>query len=314
MILHTGNRTDIPAFYSEWFCNRLREGYVLVRNPYNEKAVTRYELNPQLVDLIVFCTKNPIPLVTHLDELSAFGQLWYVTITPYGKGIEPGVPDKIDVIDAFKKISARCGKDSCIWRYDPIMIHEKYTRDQHLKSFEKMCAALSSFTETCVFSFVELYEKVKKNFPGLREVCADDQRFLAERLSKIAAGYGIRLTLCGQSKISDQELRSYGVDVSGCMTQAVMQRALHTALTVPPHKAPRAECACYLGFDIGAYNSCAHFCRYCYANSDRAKVMQNMRNHNPASPFLIGGALPGDEVHQAVQFSFRNGQNELFSF
>lgn len=312
MILHTGSRTDIPAFFSEWFYNRIREGFVLVRNPYNESAVTRYELTPAVVDLLVFCTKNPAPMLPRLSEISAFGQLWFVTITPYGKGIEPGVPEKQTVIDAFKEISRLVGADAIIWRYDPILLFEKYTISQHLQSFERMCAALSGFTNTCVISFVERYSKVRRNFPDLAEVSRDDQRILCEGLSKIAARHGISITLCGKSLVPRHELAALGIDTTGCMTQSVMERALHAPLELPPHKPPRTECNCYLGFDIGAYNTCAHFCRYCYANYDRTTVLQNLRHHDPASPLLIGTLRPSDTIHQAEQHSFRTGQRRLF--
>ena len=312
MILHTGNRTDIPAFYSEWFYNRIRDGYVLVRNPYNEKSVTRYRLLPEIVDLIVFCTKNPSPMLKDFDLLREFGQLWYVTITAYGKGIEPGVPDKNEVICAFKELSRRTGKDACVWRYDPVLVYEKYTVAQHIRSFEKICVELSGFTDTCVISFVELYEKVKANFPELRAVSIEEQKMLCASFSKIAMDYGMRVKLCGKSLLDDSQLLSYGIDASGCMTESVMEKALHSPINIPAHKPSRKECSCYLGFDIGAYNTCAHFCRYCYANSNREKVLFNMKAHDLLSPFLIGNKKADDEIHDAVQFSFKSGQMEMF--
>ncbi|MDE6413553.1 MAG: DUF1848 domain-containing protein, partial [Eubacterium sp.] len=143
MILQTGMRTDIPAFYSKWFINRIKEGYVLVRNPYNPSAVTKYRIHPNVVDLIAFCTKNPAPMLEHMDVLKPFGQYWFVTITPYGKEIEPNVPDKKQVIADFKTLSKAVGIDSIGWRYDPIFITEKYSLEFHLKVFEKMAKELS---------------------------------------------------------------------------------------------------------------------------------------------------------------------------
>lgn len=120
MIIQTGMRTDIPAFYSEWFVNRIKEGYVLVRNPYNESQVTRYSLSPDFVDLIAFCTKNPAPMLSSMDVLKDYGQYWFVTITPYGRDIEPNVPDKPVVMENFKRLSDIVGVDSIGWRYDPM--------------------------------------------------------------------------------------------------------------------------------------------------------------------------------------------------
>ena len=119
MIINTGQRTDIPAFYSDWFINRLKAGFVLVRNPYDYHRVARYRLTPDVVDLFGFCTKNPDPMLPHMDVLKPFGQYWFVTITPYGKETEPWVPDKLDVLGSFKALSDIVGIDSIGWRYDP---------------------------------------------------------------------------------------------------------------------------------------------------------------------------------------------------
>ena len=127
MIIQTGMRTDIPAFYSKWFLNRIKEGYVLVRNPYNERQVTRYCLAPDVVDLIAFCTKNPAPMLPYMNVLKPYGQYWFVTITPYGRNIEPNVPDKEKVMDDLKKLSDIVGVDSMGWRYDPILVDDKHS-------------------------------------------------------------------------------------------------------------------------------------------------------------------------------------------
>ena len=214
MILNTGQRTDIPAFFSEWFANRIREGFVLVRNPYNPSLVTRYEINPQVVDAIGFCTKNPAPFFPYLDLVKDFGQFWYVTITPYGKDIEPGVPDKSEVIESFKYLSGVVGAGACGWRYDPIFIDPKYTVDFHLQAFEKMASALEGFTKIVVISFIDLYEKVKRNFPQVREVSPKDKLFLGRAIIKIAGDHGMIVKPCGEGDF----LAPYGADCGGCMT------------------------------------------------------------------------------------------------
>ena len=172
MILQTGMRTDIPAFYAEWFANRVKNGYVLVRNPYNPVQVTRYRLDPAVVDLIGFCSKNPAPMLKYMDLLKPFGMYWFVTITPYGTDIEPRVPDREEVMDTFLSLSDIVGADSMGWRYDPILLNEKYTMEYHLKSFEHMATHLEGATKTCVISFIDLYQKVRKNFPEVRSVPA----------------------------------------------------------------------------------------------------------------------------------------------
>lgn len=279
MILQTGMRTDIPAFYSEWFINRIKEGYVLVRNPYNPSNVTKYRINPDVVDLIAFCTKNPSPMLTQMDILKPYGQYWFVTITPYGKEIEPNVPDKRQVIKAFKALSKTVGIDSIGWRYDPIFITEKYSPEFHLKAFEKMAKALSGYTNTCIISFIDLYKKVIKNFPQARMVNKEERLTIGKAFADIGRKYGITIKACAEG----EELKPYGVDCNGCLTQSVYETALHSKLNMPKRKGQRAECACFFGNDIGAYDTCRHFCKYCYANADKAAVIRNIKQHKSQS-------------------------------
>ena len=201
MIINTGQRTDIPAFYPKWFANRIKEGYVCVRNPYNPTQVSRYQLRPDLVDVIGFCSKNPEPFFPYLDLVKEFGQFWYITITPYGKDIEPGVPDKEHVLDSFKYLSKRVGANSIGWRYDPIFVSEKYTVDFHLNAFDKMARELDGYTNVVVISFIDLYEKVKRNFPEVRTVPEKDRLILGQEIIKICraaltwSGFPISSTL-----------------------------------------------------------------------------------------------------------------------
>ena len=304
MIINTGQRTDIPAFYSEWFCNRLREGFVLVRSPYAPQRVTRYRLTPDVVDLIGFCTKNPAPMLPHMALLKPFGQYWYVTITPYWREIEPHVPGKLEVLESFRRLSDLVGPDNVGWRYDPILINETYPVERHLKAFAYMAKALTGYTHTAVISFLDLYEKTKRNFPEARPVSAQDRLTLGKAMAEIAADCGMTLRPCAEG----EELAPYGADCSGCMTVALMERALRGPLRVPAYQPARKGCACYLGGDIGAYNTCGHLCRYCYANADAEQVRRNQAKHDPTSPLLIGHLLPGDQVVEARQESWRDPQ------
>ena len=307
MIIQTGNRTDIPAFYSEWFSNRLREGYVLVRNPFNPFSVTRYNLNPSVVDLIGFCSKNPAPMLRYMDLLRPYHQYWFVTITPYGKDIEPNVPDKESVMDTFRRLSGIVGVRSMGWRYDPIIIDEEWTVDRHVKVFTDMCGKLDGATHTCVISFIDLYEKVKLNYPEARRVPLQTQLQLTDQFVKIAAQHHMVIKPCAE----DPVLETVGADCSGCMTVQTFESAIGQNLIVPPNPGNRKECACYLTGDIGAYNTCGHLCRYCYANADASLVRSNMRRHDPASPLLIGRLNPEDTVHQAKQRSWIDPQMRL---
>lgn len=309
MILHTGLRTDIPAFYSEWFVNRLRAGDVLVRNPYNPIQVTKYQITPDKVDLISFCTKNMAPMLQHMDELKEYGQYWYVTITPYGKEIEPNVPPKEKVMEDFIRLSQAVGKQSVGWRYDPIFLSDVYTVEKHLEDFEQMAKTLSGYTETCVISFIDLYQKVLRNFPEVKFVPKEDRLRLGKEFVRIGARYGLNVKACAEGR----ELEPYGVDCDGCMTVELFEHAIGCELNVPKskEKGARAECACLLGSDIGAYNTCGHLCRYCYANYDAETVAGNMRRHDPKSPLLIGKLHEEDVVKEAKQESWRDGQMRL---
>ena len=307
MIINTGQRTDIPAFYADWFAGRLKEGYVMARNPYNPQSVTRYRLDPSVVDAICFCTKNPEPMLPYMDLLKPYGQFWYVTITPYGREIEPHVPPKRKVLDTFRRLSDLVGPDSMGWRYDPIFISEDYPVERHKKAFQYMAQELSGYTGTAVISFIDLYQKTRRNFPEVREVTREERLDLGRTMAEIARQNGMVLKPCAEGN----ELEAFGADCSGCMTIPMYEKALGSALKVPNFKPAREGCACYLGADVGAYNACGHFCRYCYANYDTETVRKNRRLHDPKSPLLIGNLRPEDKIHEAVQVSWKEDQLRL---
>ena len=307
MIIQTGNRTDIPAFYSDWFANRLQAGFVLVRNPYNPQSVTRYRLTPDVVDCIGFCTKNPEPMLKYMELLKPFHQFWYVTITPYGKEIEPHVPNKLKVLENFRRVAEIVGADCMGWRYDPVFISDAYPVERHIRAFEYMAKALSGSTNTAVISFIDLYEKTKRNFPEVRPVRTEDCLTLGKAFVEIGKRYGMTIRPCAEGNA----LTQFGADCSGCMTIPMYEQAIGQRLKVPRQAPARKECACYLGADIGAYNTCGHLCRYCYANYDTKTVRQNMLKHDPASPMLIGHLMQGDVVHEAKQESWIDGQMRL---
>ncbi len=308
MIINTGQRTDIPAFYADWFANRLRAGFVCVRNPYNSQQVSRYRLDPAVVDVIGFCTKNPAPMFPYMDLLKDYGQYWFVTITPYGRDIEPNVPDKHGLLETFKKLSELVGIDAIGWRYDPIFLSERYSVDYHLRAFEQMATALAGYTKTVVISFIDLYAKVRRNFPEAREVDREQQLALGKAFIGIAASCGMTVKPCAEG----EELAAYGAECGGCMRISDYEKAIGKRLKPPKRKGARAECACYLSCDIGAYNTCRHLCRYCYANAEPAGVMARSRLHDVSSPFLVGNYMAGDIIHDVPQKSWIDGQMSLF--
>ena len=311
MLIFASGRTDIPAFYSQWFLNRVRAGFVDVRNPYYGEQVSRFKLTRDVVDCFVFCTKNPAPMLPYLDELKSLGigLYFFVTITPYEKDVEPNVPEKSAVMDSFIELSNALGKDRVCWRYDPIFCDEKYSVSFHIKAFRSMAEKLHGSTDRCIISFIDLYAKTKKNFPGIKEVSENDQKFLASSLSRIAFENGIKIESCAEKL----DLTSCGVEQGACVSREVIEKAANIHLLQKIGISTlRKHCICLPTSDIGAYNSCPHLCKYCYANYDARLVAKNHALHNPQSNFLLGKSKEGDILKNARQKSFRDEQLFLF--
>ena len=262
MILNTGTRTDIPAFFHKWFLNRFDEGFVCSRNPYNNE-VYKYNIHPEVVDCICFCSKNPRPLVRHLDKFEDYNQFWFITLNPYENDIEVNVPDYKKVIKTFADVSSTLNRDAIAWRYDPIFITEKYDLEFHIDKFEEIASQLCEFTSDCTISFIDLYKKVLRNFPEAREVTTEEQLIIGKNFARIADEYTIKMKTCVEGTLLDR----FGFDSSGCMTKQVLEKAIGNNLKVPRGKYQNRQCNCLMGRDIGAYNTCLHGCKYCYANS-----------------------------------------------
>ncbi|MBQ6630055.1 MAG: DUF1848 domain-containing protein, partial [Methanobrevibacter sp.] len=305
MIINTGSRTDIPAFFSEWFFNRVEEGFVCTRNPYNDD-IYKYPLDSKIIDCLCFCTKNPKPMLKDLDKLNDFNQFWFVTITPYGRDIERNVPSFKRVIKSFKELSETLGVNKVSWRYDPIFITEKYSLDFHIDKFEEMASELHTYTDDCTISFIDLYQKVLRNFPEVREVIRQEQLIIGENFAGIADDYDIQMKTCVEGTLLDR----FGFDSSGCMTQNVIEKAIGNNLKIPKGKYRIRECDCIFGRDIGAYNTCMHGCKYCYANSNMKLVKRNQKLHNPDSPLLIGEVKDSDVVKEVNEPSFIDAQQK----
>ena len=327
MVLNTGMRTDIPAYFSEWFMNRVREGYVLTRNPYNPLQVTRYRIDPSVVDILAFGTKNPAPLLPYLDELAAFRTYWFVTMNPYGQKLEPNVPDWQDVAESIRTLSDRFGPKAISWRISPIIVNDCFPVYWHIEQFRRMAETLSGKVETCMIAFLDLYEKTRRNFPEGRAVTKSEKAAIGAAFVPVAQQHGIRVIGCYQ----DRDLAEYGVDVSGCMTHHALEHVGGFRLTIPKSQKSvqkmmgssasiteaenrefQEHGGCILGRDIGEYNTCPHGCRYCYANYDQQVVAANFKRHDPRSPYLIGGLIPGEVIHDAEQVSWIDNQLSIF--
>ncbi len=302
MILSVSRRTDIPAFYSEWFFNRLKEGFVYVRNPMNIHQVSKIVLSPDVIDCIVFWSKNPRPMLNRLDELKGYMYYFQFTINAYDRGFEVNVPKKEGIINTFKELSEMIGKKRVIWRYDPILLTERMDKDYHYRYFEEIAQRLEGYTTTCVISFVDLYKKIQSNLKDTqaREPSFKEMLEMAARLFLIANKYGITVQTCAE----EIALESVGVKHGKCIDNALIEDLLGVKLVVSKDSNQRKECGCVQSIDIGEYNTCAHGCKYCYANFKESVVLQKRAMHDPHSPLLVGKVGSDDKVTERKLFSF----------
>ncbi len=301
MIINTGGRTDTVQYYADWLLKRFREGYVLSRNPLFPNKVTRYELTPDKVDCVVFCSKNYAPIMPNLHEIiDKFNTYFHYTITAYGKDIEPGVPDIDESIETLVELSKIVGKQRVSWRYDPVLLTEKYTIERHFKTFERMAKKLAPHIDRCIFSFVEMYKKLEYNMPEIIMMSPNDAETLAKGLGCIAEKYGIFIQTCG----TNGDFSRYGIHSSGCMTLDILGGANGVEFKKLKHKGMRNGCRCIESRDIGAYDTCMNGCKYCYANKNSRKAFENFKLHNPVSPLLLGNLKSEDTVIQGAQKTF----------
>ena len=310
MILSASRRTDIPAYYSDWFCRRVRAGYLCVRNPMNAHQVSRVSLDPAVVDCIVFWTKNPAPMLERLEELAAYQYYFQVTLTGYGRDVEGNVPDKHEVLlPAFKQLASTIGPERVIWRYDPILFNERYTPEYHLRAVRSIARELEGRTEKCVISFVDTYAKNRKNMERLhtRELPQAELEEFAGRLASITREHGMVTASCAE-KI---DLAACGIEHNACIDGALIERLLGCKLAVKKDPSQRIECGCMASVEVGAYNTCRHACTYCYANHNADAVARSCAAYDPDSPILCGTIAPDDKVTDRKMVSLIERQQPL---
>jgi len=296
MILSVSRRTDIPAFYSKWFFNRIHEGFVDVRNPMNVHQVSRVNIKPDVVDCIVFWTKHAQPIMKRLHELDEYNYYFQYTINPYDRLIERNVPQKKGIIENFRDLSEQIGLTRVVWRYDPILITDKVDFDYHIKYFEELAKRLSGYTQRCVISFVDLYKKTVRNTQALnmREPTVDEMHRFASLMTDIANNYGMKVVSCSEK----EDLGKEGVEHGCCIDRKLIEQIVGYELDVKKDKNQREECGCVQSIDIGEYNTCMHNCKYCYANFNSEKVENQNKLHNPLSSLLIGELMADDKIKE----------------
>ena len=280
MILNVSGRTDIIAFYSKWFINCYRKGFVDVRNPFNEKLVSRIYFKD--VDAMLFCTKNPIPIIPYLKEIKK-PIVFHVTITPYKKDVEPNVLPKGLIIESVKKISQILGKENVVVRYDPIFISDKYNVEYHKKAFNNLCTLLNGYIDKIIVSFIDNYKNVRKNINVLKIKPFTEEIYkeIGISFSRSAKENNIIVSTCAEKR----DLTGYGFIKGECLSKTLAYQL--TGKTNYKKWAER-DCNCMQMVDIGSYNSCPHLCKYCYANFDEKQVYKNKQKHDVNSSLLIG--------------------------
>jgi len=308
LIVSASRRTDIPAWFSEWFMNRVREGFVCVQNPFRPGHTRRYSLRPEDVDAIVFWSKNPRPLMDHLDELDAAGYRYYFqfTLNDYPSVLEPNLPPLEERVETFKALSRRLGPHRVVWRWDPIVISSRTPVEHHLEHFEKVAGALQGYSERVVISVLDFYGKVAARLERLakeagitfrditHEAFRDELLDLAAALKKIATQRGFQIYTCAETV----DLDCVGITRGACIDAELIGRLLGARYEGRKDKGQRPQCLCTESVDIGAYNTCRHKCVYCYANSKHDdSVERNLEHHDPSDHSLVAGVLSSCSWH-----------------
>jgi len=310
MIISASRRTDIPAFFSDWFYNRIERGFVLVRNPMNTHQVSRISIRPEIVDCIVFWTKNPEYFIKRLHQIEMYRYYFQYTITSYGKILEPNIPSLEELIECFKRLSKTIGRKRVIWRYDPIIITDEHSINYHKEHFAMIAQQLSEHTNKCVISFVDFYKKTMKNMSKINYyTLLEDQIIdLTNSLKLISEKYNIVLTSCAE----EIDLSKQGIMHGKCIDDKLIEEISGYSLEAEKDKNQRAECGCIASIDIGAYNTCPHGCLYCYANYDMNQVRSNYAQHKKDSDLLYGNITKEDKITDKKVLSCKIVQKTLF--
>ena len=307
MILSVSRRTDIPNYYSDWFFNRLREGFLYVRNPMNPHQISRISLSAQVVDCIVFWTKNPEPMLERLEELKEYPFYFQFTLTGYGKDIEPGVPHKKDeMIRVFQQLSERIGSRRVIWRYDPILFNQVYTPEYHRKAFSQIASALKGCTEKCVISFVDTYAKNRKSMENLKVYDLEKEQLLAfaGSLAEEADRNHMAIASCAEAI----DLSACGICPGSCIDKALIEELTGCSIRAGKDKNQRTQCGCVESVEVGTYDTCLNGCVYCYANQSRESVRRARALYDPDSPLLCGRVGEKDRITERKMESLKETQ------
>ena len=260
-----------------------------------------------MVDCIVFWTKNPADMIEKLKYLEDYVYYFQFTLTGYGKDMEPNLPNKREeLISTFRTLSEKTGKEKVIWRYDPVLISDRYTMDYHLKAFEEIASSLADDTDKVVISFVDLYAKTQRNTKelGIRQMTKNEMIRLAAQMAQIASKYHLIIESCAEQI----DLQNVGIQHGSCIDKKLIEKLLGCRLLGEKDKNQREACGCLESVEVGAYNTCLNGCKYCYANVNDEKVKENVRLYDQDSPLLCGNIGPEDKITDRKVKSLKDPQ------
>jgi hypothetical protein len=291
MIISASRRTDIPAFYAEWFINRIRAGYCTVPNPVNPKRISYVSLSPSDVDVIVFWTRNAKPLIKRLAELDRRGFRYYFqyTILANPRIIDPKSPPTQTSIETLQYLADHMGPDRVIWRYDPIVITNQCPSYYHLEKISYIASTLRGYTKRLIISMLDTYKHTEKRMrsleaKGLRVWLLDGERFqcFIKSIVEIAKANGMEIFSCAEESGLDR----LGVASGKCVDDRLIEKVFKIAVTHKKDPHQRPACGCVMSKDIGVYDTCLFNCVYCYATRNLASVKRKFLKHDPKSPSL----------------------------
>jgi len=304
MIISASYKTDIPAFYGQWFVNRLDAGYCMMRNPMNRRPI-RVSLRPGDVEGIVFWTKNFRPFMKHVDQVATTGIPFTVqyTINAYSKSLEHNVVEWKKSVDASLRLAERFGPRCVVWRYDTIIFTQDTPAEFHAENFARIADALKGAVDEVVISFLQIYKKTKRNMDEMSRQCGNPwfdpepeiKRSLAQDLFKLAADRNMVLTICSQPELLTVQPPSRCIDAARLGDVAGRPIVVKTA-------GNRPGCECAASRDIGDYDTCPHGCVYCYAVRTQDLAIRRFKEHNPESEYLFDDpTAPPAELKQVRQ-------------
>lgn len=308
MILSVSRRTDIPNYYSDWFFNRIKEGFLYVRNPMNHHQVSKIPLGKDIVDCIVFWTKNPSKMIPRLSELSGYSYYFQYTLNGYDKSIEKHVPDMDESIRIFRELSSKIGKDKVIWRYDPVFISENYLLSSQIERFRYILERIAPYTNTCIISFIDIYVKNSSRLHDIRQLTNDEINEFSKAISQEAEKYSIKIKTCAETV----DLACFNIQHGSCIDKQIIEEIIGCQIFGKKDSGQRLECGCIESREVGSYNSCPNGCIYCYANYDESSVIYNLKNHDVDSPLLIGKITNEDKITVPKLKSLKKLQYDFF--